>query len=93
MQAQRERKCKDGDGDADGDSAEDDSPTREKPPRPPNRRKRSKEPTFEEDIVDGFAILAFRTYEDLEVITFPRSRGISWARRPPWPMPSTMATS
>ncbi|KAJ9587350.1 hypothetical protein L9F63_019132, partial [Diploptera punctata] len=62
MQAQRESKAKD------GDSAEDESPAREKPQRPPNRRKKSKEPPFEEDIIDGFAILAFRTYEDLEVV-------------------------
>ncbi|KAK7874180.1 hypothetical protein R5R35_006226 [Gryllus longicercus] len=64
MQAQRESK-----GRGDGDSGEDESPAREKPPRPPNRRKKSKEPAFEEDIIDGFAILAFRTYEDLEVRT------------------------
>lgn len=45
-----------------------------RPPRPPRPRKKSslaaanqKEPPFEEDIIDGFAILAFRTYEDLEV--------------------------
>lgn len=45
-----------------------------RPPRPPRPRKKSslaaanqKEPPFEEDIVDGFAILAFRTYEELEV--------------------------
>lgn len=50
-----------------------------RPPRPPRPRKKSslaaanqKEPPFEEDIIDGFAILAFRTYEELEVssITF-----------------------
>lgn len=46
-----------------------------RPPRPPRPRKKSslaganaKEPPFEEDIIDGFAILAFRTYEDLEVL-------------------------
>lgn len=61
MQAQRESKVKD------GDSGEDESPAREKPPRPPARRKKSKEPLGEEDIIDGFAIMAFRTYEDLEV--------------------------
>lgn len=60
MQAQRESKVKD------GDSGEDESPAREKPPRPPARRKKSKEPLGEEDIIDGFAIMAFRTYEDLE---------------------------
>uniref|UniRef100_A0A2A4JAT5 Uncharacterized protein n=1 Tax=Heliothis virescens TaxID=7102 RepID=A0A2A4JAT5_HELVI len=61
MQAQRESKVKD------GDSGEDESPTREKPPRPPARRKKSREPLGEEDIIDGFAIMAFRTYEDLEI--------------------------
>lgn len=61
MQAQRHEKAKD------GDSGEDESPVREKPQRPPNRRKKSKEPLVEEDIVDGFAILGFKTYEDLEV--------------------------
>lgn len=62
MQAQRESKVV-----KDGDSGEDESPAREKPPRPPARRKKSKEPLGEEDIIDGFAIMAFRTYEDLEV--------------------------
>ncbi|KAF2362147.1 hypothetical protein FHG87_007100, partial [Trinorchestia longiramus] len=37
---------------------------RSKPPRP---RKKNKEPLFEEDIIDGFAILAFKNYEDVEV--------------------------
>ncbi|CAH2096270.1 unnamed protein product [Euphydryas editha] len=64
MQAQRESKVKD------GDSGEDESPAREKPPRPPARRKKSKEPLGEEDIIDGFAIMAFRTYEDLEASRF-----------------------
>ncbi|KAH9377238.1 hypothetical protein HPB48_006957 [Haemaphysalis longicornis] len=54
-----------------GQSADegDESPGRSpaKPPRPPNRKKRNKEPVFEEDVIDGFAILSFRTYEDLEV--------------------------
>lgn len=61
MQAQRDSKAKD------GDSGEDESPAREKPPRPPARRRRSREPLGEEDIIDGFAIMAFRTYDDLEV--------------------------
>lgn len=54
-----------------GDSAEDESPVREKPqrPPPPNRRKKSKEPLFEEDVIDGFAIMSFRSYDDLEVIS------------------------
>ncbi|KAA0202790.1 hypothetical protein HAZT_HAZT006035 [Hyalella azteca] len=36
---------------------------RSKPPRP---RKKNKEPLFEEDIIDGFAILAFKAYDDVE---------------------------
>jgi autism susceptibility gene 2 protein len=71
MQAERD---KDADGVgvgviADGDSADEDS---KKPIRPPQRRKKAnifKEPSpiLEEDVVDGFAILSFKTYEDLEV--------------------------
>lgn len=57
MQAQRDH----------GDSAEDETLSGVKPHRPPIRRKKTKEPTFEEDIIDGFAILAFRSYEELEV--------------------------
>lgn len=37
-----------------------------KPPRPPNRRRKLREALFEEDIVDGFAIASFKTYQDLE---------------------------
>ncbi|XP_052562443.1 proline-rich protein 36 isoform X6 [Culex pipiens pallens] len=53
------------------DSADEDMPVcREKPPRPQHVRRKRKEkdmsPVLEEDIVDGFAILAFKTYEDLE---------------------------
>uniref|UniRef100_A0A182N1B0 Uncharacterized protein n=1 Tax=Anopheles dirus TaxID=7168 RepID=A0A182N1B0_9DIPT len=53
------------------DSADDDSGpvSREKPHRPPVRRKRKEKepsPVLEEDIIDGFAILAFKTYEDIE---------------------------
>lgn len=42
---------------------------RDKPPRPPLRRKKPKEPSplLEEDIIDGFSILGFKSYEDLEV--------------------------
>lgn len=47
------------------DSCEESVPRlRTKPPRP---RKKSKEPLFEEDVVEGFAFLAFKNYEDLEV--------------------------
>ncbi|XP_047990910.1 fibrosin-1-like protein isoform X1 [Leguminivora glycinivorella] len=81
MQAQRESKVKD------GDSGEDESPAREKPPRPPTRRKKSREPLGEEDIIDGFAIMAFRTYEDLEAAvkcaSSPRTNSLSTKPRLP----------
>lgn len=63
MQAQRDSNKADH---HDGDSGDEDV-IPAKPPRPPNRRKKSKEPLCEEDIIDGFSILQFRTYEDLEV--------------------------
>lgn len=67
MQAERDKDAVDGVGIA--DSADEDS---KKPIRPPQRRKKAnifKEPSpiLEEDVVDGFAILSFKTYEDLEV--------------------------
>ena len=47
------------------DSCEESIPIkRSKPPRP---RKKNKDPLFEEDIIDGFAILAFKSYEDIQV--------------------------
>lgn len=54
------------------DSGEDDdyeTLKRDKAVRPPVRRKRSKDssPILEEEIIEGFAILAFKSYEDLEV--------------------------
>lgn len=52
------------------DSADEDManapPIREKPP-PRRKKQKEQSPLLEEDIVDGFAILAFKTYEDLEV--------------------------
>lgn len=67
MQAERDNVV-DGVGLAeDPDSADEDS---KKPIRPPQRRKKIvKEPSpiLEEDVVDGFAILSFKTYEELEV--------------------------
>ncbi|KAL7028376.1 hypothetical protein ACKWTF_005815 [Chironomus riparius] len=67
MQAERDKDA-DGVGIVDGDSADEDS---KKPIRPPQRRKKAnifKEPSpiLEEDVVDGFAILSFKSYEDLE---------------------------
>jgi hypothetical protein len=65
MQAQREGKADRHDGPDSGD--DDENVVREKPQRPHNRRKKNKEPLVEEDIVEGFSILQFRSYEDLEV--------------------------
>lgn len=69
MQAEREKDVVGGVPDS---AEEDGSLVREKPPRPPLRRKKPKEqsPLLEEDIIDGFSILAFKTYEDLEVRIF-----------------------
>ncbi|XP_074031929.1 tay bridge kinase isoform X2 [Leptinotarsa decemlineata] len=64
MQAQREINKADH---LDGDSGDEDV-IPAKPPRPPNRRKKAKEPLCEEDIIDGFSVLQFRTYEDLELV-------------------------
>lgn len=36
-------------------------------PPPPSRRKKKETALFDEDVVDGFAILSFKSYEDLEV--------------------------
>lgn len=52
------------------DSGEDDEiSAKEKAsrPPPPNRRKKKETALFDEDVVDGFAILSFKSYEDLEV--------------------------
>ena len=47
------------------DSSEESVPlVRSKPHRV---KKKTKEPLFEENILDGFAMLSFKTYEDLEV--------------------------
>lgn len=64
---QQQREIKGASKDVQDSADEDELAIREKPPRPPNRRKKSKEPLVEEDIIDGFAILGFKTYDDLEV--------------------------
>lgn len=51
---------------ADEDMADNAPPIREKPP-PRRKKQKEQSPLLEEDIVDGFAIMAFKTYEDLEV--------------------------
>jgi hypothetical protein len=40
-----------------------------KPPRPPRKKVKEvlKEPLYEEDIIEGFSFVGFKTYEDLEV--------------------------
>lgn len=58
----------------DGDSAEEDVRRDAKSLRPPLRRKKVKEALVEEDIVDGFSLLGFRTYEDLEASDNPALR-------------------
>ncbi|KAF6204187.1 hypothetical protein GE061_002527 [Apolygus lucorum] len=45
-------------------SCDDESPTRERA-KPPRRKK--KEPLYEEDIIEGFAILSYIKYDDIEV--------------------------
>lgn len=57
------------------DSGEEDeelSAAKEKAQRPPPPNRRKKKETaaaamFDEDVVDGFAILSFKSYDDLEV--------------------------
>ena len=41
-----------------------------KPPRPPRKKVREtlKEALYEEDIIEGFSFVSFKTYEDLEVL-------------------------
>ena len=39
---------------------------RSKPPPPRRRRSRTSSNSFDEDIIDGFAIISFKTLEDLE---------------------------
>ena len=45
-----------------------------KPPRPPRKKVKEtlKEALYEEEIIEGFSFVGFKTYEDLEVrlITF-----------------------
>jgi hypothetical protein len=53
------------------DSAEEDTDLLKlKPPRPPRPKKvreTLKEPLYEEEIIEGFSVCSFKTYEDLEV--------------------------
>jgi len=52
-----------------------------KPPRPPRKKVREtlKEALYEEDIIEGFSFVSFKTYEDLEVMAAPAlSRTGEW---------------
>ena len=53
--------------DADNGNETGDDAIEPRPPRPPNRKRKLKEPLFEEDIVDGFAIYSFKAHGDIEV--------------------------
>ena len=64
--AQKIRNAKEEEEEEDDDSCDEGIPLiRSKPPRP---RKKTKEPLFEEELIDGFSIFAFKSYDDLEVI-------------------------
>ncbi|CAL1278282.1 unnamed protein product [Larinioides sclopetarius] len=60
MQKRQQRQC----AVAEISENEESPPVRQK--RPPTRKKRIKEPIYQEDIVDGFAFLCFKSYEDLQ---------------------------
>lgn len=54
----------------DDDDDENDDVIKVKPPRPPRKKVKEvlKEPLYEEDIIEGFSFVGFKTYEDLEVL-------------------------
>ena len=51
------------------DDDENEDMIKDKPPRPPRKKVREtlKEALYEEDIIEGFSFVSFKTYEDLEV--------------------------
>lgn len=53
---------------------EDQAPSAEENKRA-KKPKKSKKPTAHEDIVDGFAFLAFKNYEDLQVTEVKGGKG------------------
>ena len=65
MKAVGEKKCENG-----NETGDEEVSLHEKPPRPIHRRRKMREPLYEEDIIDGFAIASFKTYGDLEVGLF-----------------------
>ena len=54
---------------ADEDDDLDDASHKEKPRCKPRRRKNNAS-AFDEDIIDGFAIISFKSFDDLEVCPF-----------------------
>ncbi|KAF0291794.1 hypothetical protein FJT64_010128 [Amphibalanus amphitrite] len=61
MKAVGEKKCENG-----NETGDDELGVLEKPQRRIHRRRKLREPLYEEDIIDGFAIASFKTYSDLE---------------------------
>lgn len=51
-------------------SGDDDPPSTKNKPRSKPRKKKNNSNLAEEDIIDGFAIMSFKTYEDLEVSSY-----------------------
>jgi hypothetical protein len=51
------------------DDEENEDMIKVKPPRPPRKKVREtlKEALYEEDIIEGFSFVSYKTYEDLEV--------------------------
>ena len=48
-------------------SGDDDPPIQKDKPRSKPRKKKNNANLFEEDIIDGFAIISFKSFADLEV--------------------------
>lgn len=51
-------------------SGDDDPPVTKEKPRSKPRKKKNNSNLAEEDIIDGFAIMSFKTFEDLEVSSY-----------------------
>jgi len=56
------------------DDEENEDMIKVKPPRPPRKKVKEtlKEALYEEDIIEGFSFVGFKTYEDLEVSAMAR---------------------
>ena len=70
MQLQQEKQTKEEEEEEEEASGQDDhgeSPPRSSKDKTRLKPKKNKSALFEEDIIDGFAIISFKTLEDLEV--------------------------